>query len=141
YTTTPGVHASARVDHIAPPRPSNLSLVLHGKVVTVRWRNPRVSDFRFTAVRVSVTRQPRTLANGTSVYRGKGTTARVHVRAGQHLYVAVFALDRAGNVSKPAVRALTVPAAPAAGAQPSLKPKPKAATPGSSGPVVIITKP
>jgi hypothetical protein len=70
--------------------------------VTVRWANPVAPDLARVDVVMNSRRPPRAATDGTVVYRGLATSIVLTMRAGQMRYLALFAMDRSGNVSAPA---------------------------------------
>jgi hypothetical protein len=96
-------------DTTAPGAPSRISVLRprtrsHAKLVPLRlrWVNPASPDFARVVVVLNAKHAPRTAADGSVVYRGRGTGAGFKLRAGAAAHLALFAYDRSGNVSRPA---------------------------------------
>jgi hypothetical protein len=96
-------------DTTAPGAPSKIAIQQprarrHGGLVQlrVRWANPRTPDLARVLVVLNAKHAPRTAADGTVVYRGRGTAASFKLRAGAKAHLALYAYDRSGNVSRPA---------------------------------------
>ena len=103
-------------DTVPPPAPKKLRLVrprsaqaLPFELVSLRWTNPGTSDFLRVVLVRNTTRPPRTRVDGKIVYGSNGTAAKVRLEAGRTTYLALFALDRAGNVSKPVRTQVVLP--------------------------------
>ena len=78
-----------------------------GRIVS--WKNPTDADWAHTIVRYLVGTQTPGSPNGSVAgYGGPGTSATLPVAHTQPVTVAVYAVDRAGNVSP--VQTLTLPA-------------------------------
>jgi hypothetical protein len=107
-----GVPPTSTPDRTAPARPSSIKRSIAGLRATLRWRNPADGDFQRVRVIVNRTRRPRSPADGLMAYTGKATTAKIMLRPGRTLRVAIFAYDRTGNVSKPAYVELRAPVEP-----------------------------
>jgi hypothetical protein len=102
--------AGAARDQVAPRAPTKLTAVLPrsqhrtGVVpVRLRWVNPAAADLDRVVAVLNRVRSPRAPADGRVIYRGRGTSVVLSLRAGQRAHVALFAFDRSGNVS-PAAR-------------------------------------
>lgn len=107
--------ASAPVDTTAPKAPTKLSLVLPraktstGTVaVTLRWVKPTAPDLQRVVVVLNLRHAPRSPADGTKVYRGLGSSTVLKLAAGGTGYVALYAYDHSGNVSKPAKKVVSL---------------------------------
>jgi fibronectin type 3 domain-containing protein len=103
-------------DKVPPSPPKKLRLVrarsaqaLPFELVSARWTNPPNSDFLRVVLVRNTKRPPRTRVDGKIVYGSNGTAARVRIEAGRTTYLALFALDRAGNVSKPVRTQVVLP--------------------------------
>jgi hypothetical protein len=105
-----------KADTVAPGAPTKLSVVLPraknagaGKLrVTLRWVKPTAADLDRVVVVLNLKRAPHDPADGDVVYLGLGTSAALKLRAGQTGYVALFAYDHSGNVSKAARRVVSL---------------------------------
>ena len=104
-------------DRVPPSSPQRLRIQRGRSVqavpfeqVAVRWKNPKISDFLRVVLVRNTKRPPRTRTDGKVVYGSNGTLARVRIEAGRTTYLALFALDRAGNVSKPVRTQVVLPA-------------------------------
>lgn len=104
-------------DTFAPGAPRRLVLTLPrakaaGDALRPRlhWTKPKASDLDHMVVVLNPKRVPHDPRDGTRVYRGLRTSVTLNVLPGQKAYVAIFAVDHSGNVSKPAHR-LIAPAA------------------------------
>ena len=103
-------------DNVPPAAPKKLRLIrqrsaqaLPFQLVSARWTNPRNPDFLRVVLVRNTKRPPRTRVDGKIVYGSNGTAARVRIEAGRTTYLALFALDRAGNVSKPVRTQVVLP--------------------------------
>ena len=109
--TPPGAPA----DTTAPKAPTKLSLVLPraktstGTVaVTLRWVKPTAPDLARVVVVLNLKHAPRSPADGTKIYRGLGSSTVLKLAAGGTGYVALYAYDHSGNVSKPAQKVVSL---------------------------------
>jgi hypothetical protein len=100
--------AGAR-DQVAPKAPTKLTVILprsrhrRGIVpVKLRWVNPAAADLDRVVAVLNKVRSPREPADGRVIYRGRGASVVLALRAGQRAHVALFAFDHSGNVSPPA---------------------------------------
>ena len=98
-------------DTTPPGAPTKLSVVFPrakagaGKLrVRLRWAKPTAPDLDRVVVVLNLKRAPKGPADGTVIYRGLGNAVNVSLRAGRAGHVALFAYDKAGNVSKAARR-------------------------------------
>lgn len=98
-------------DTTAPDAPTKVSVILpraradaEKLRVRLRWVKPSAPDLDRVVVVINRQRTPKGPADGTVIYRGIGTSVNVTLRAGRATHVALFAYDKAGNVSKPAKR-------------------------------------
>ncbi len=103
-------------DKVPPAAPKKLRLIrarsaqaLPFELVSARWKNPANSDFLRVVLVRNTKRPPRTRVDGKIVYGSNGTAARIRIEAGRTTYLALFALDRAGNVSKPVRTQVVLP--------------------------------
>ena len=111
-TSAPVIAApnAAVADKDAPKSPTKLAVVrprskqrAEGLIpVTLRWVNPAVSDLARVIVILNRKHAPRSAADGSLVYSGLRTSTAVKLRPGASGYVALYAYDRSGNVSRPA---------------------------------------
>ena len=98
------------MDKDAPKSPTKLAVVRprakqHAKgliPVTLRWVNPAGADLARVIVILNRKHAPRSAADGSLVYSGLRTSTAVKLRPGASGYVALYAYDRSGNVSRPA---------------------------------------
>jgi Bacterial Ig-like domain len=110
---TAGVLIPVSVDRTPPKAPSALHAAISGARVALSWKNPKADVSKVTVV-WNARRAPRSASDGTAVYHGAGTHVDLkldRLPPGKHLRFAVFALDRAGNVSTAARTTLSVPLA------------------------------
>ena len=112
---TPPVIVNPIVDPAAPKAPTKVGVILpRAKTSTgtltvgLRWVNPTASDLARIAVVVNLKRPPQSPADGATIYKGLGTSAVLHLKAGGTGYVALFAYDRNGNVSSPARKVVSL---------------------------------
>ena len=95
--------------------------------VTVRWANPVAADLAHVDVVLNSRRPPRDATDGTLAYRGLATSIVLTMRAGQRRYLALFSVDRSGNVSAAARRVVSlaslVPLRPLSGSSVSTAPR------------------
>jgi hypothetical protein len=103
------VASGAPLDKLAPRAPTKLTAVLprsrktRGTVaVTLRWKNPVAPDLDRVVAVLNLRRAPRGPGDGRTLYRGLRPWAGFRLHAGGHGYVALFAYDHGGNVSRPA---------------------------------------
>lgn len=93
--------------------PSKLVLVLprrKGGAPTLRWRRPASANLAQVVVVLNRRRAPRTPEDGHVVYRGLGSSVKLALYAGERANVALYAYDRAGHVSAPARRVVSLAA-------------------------------
>jgi len=97
------------------PAPTKLSVVVprarHGArpvPIALHWHNPSGVAMDRVVVVINLTRPPRGLADGRVVYRGLGTAATLKLHAGQSGFLALYAVDHAGQVSRPARRVVSL---------------------------------
>jgi hypothetical protein len=110
--TAPVIAAAAGVataDKIAPKAPTKLAVIQSrakkGKALiplTLRWVNPKVDDLDRVVVVLNLKHQPLSKTDGTVVYSGLRASALFTLKAGAAGYLALFAVDRTGNISSPA---------------------------------------
>lgn len=106
------------VDRDAPRAPTKLAVIQPRSnkgaarliPVTLRWVNPVVSDLARIIVILNLKHTPHSAADGSLVYSGLRTTTAFKLRAGTSGYVALYAYDRSGNVSRPARRTVSLAA-------------------------------
>jgi hypothetical protein len=105
------------VDRDAPGAPTKLAVIQprsnHGTSpipLTLRWVNPSASDLARVVVILNLKRAPRSAADGSTLYSGLRTSAAFKLRPGKSGYVALYAYDRSGNVSRPARRTVSLAA-------------------------------
>ncbi|HSS58254.1 MAG TPA: hypothetical protein VLK59_09605, partial [Solirubrobacteraceae bacterium] len=89
--------------------PTKLSVVVprarHGAKpvpVALHWHNPAGVALARVVLVINLTRPPRGPADASVVYHGIGTAATLELRSGQSGFLALYAIDRAGQVSRPA---------------------------------------
>jgi len=70
--------------------------------LTLRWVNPAATDLASVLVVLNLNHAPKRPADGTKVYRGLGSSAKLTLRAGQTGYLALYAFAKSGLVSLPA---------------------------------------
>jgi hypothetical protein len=105
---SPGATASATVpkpsttDSTPPARPAGLDAAVHGGSVELTWSRPRDKDFDHVVLVGNTARRPRSATDGKRLYSGRATSADAGGAPGTKLHVALFAYDKAGNVSAPA---------------------------------------
>jgi hypothetical protein len=100
-------------DTTPPKAPTAVKTVVAGARVTLHWKNP-TADLAHVVVVWNAARAPRSASDGTTVYKGSGTTFSLNLSklpAGKKVHFAVFALDKAGNASAAASATVSVPAA------------------------------
>jgi hypothetical protein len=135
------VTGGAAADKVAPGAPRKLIVTLpRAKAIgenprpTLHWLKPKAADLARVIVVLSRKHPPRSPSDGTRIYRGLRTSVVLNLTPGQRGFVALFAVDRSGNVSKPARRivspAVLIPLRPLSGsvvvAAPRLSWKPRA---------------
>jgi hypothetical protein len=111
----PVVAPSVPADTTAPKPPTRLSVILPrakastGTVpVTLRWVKPTASDLARVVVVLNLRHAPHSPSNGSTIYHGLGSSAVLKLAAGGTGYVALFAYDHSGNVSKPAQKVVSL---------------------------------
>jgi hypothetical protein len=99
------------VDDDAPLAPTKLSVVKPkakkaGTRIkfTLHWLLPSALDLDRVVVVLNLKRAPRSPSDGKAVYKGLGSSAKITLRAGQTGYLALYAYDHSGNVSKTPAR-------------------------------------
>jgi hypothetical protein len=109
------VAGGATVDTVAPKAPTKLSVVTPrakvptGKIaVMLRWVKPTAADLDRVVVVLNLKRAPRNPVDGGRVYSGLGTAVGLKLRADQTGYVALYAYDASGNVSKAARKVISL---------------------------------
>jgi hypothetical protein len=105
------------VDRNAPGAPTKLSVILPRSKpgtspipLTLHWVNPAAADLARVVVILNLKRAPRSAADGSLLYSGLRTSAAFKLRPGKSGYVALYAFDRSGNVSRPARRTVSLAA-------------------------------
>ena len=105
------------VDRDAPGAPTKLAVIEPRSKpstspipLTLRWVNPAASDLARVVVILNLKRAPRSAADGSLVYSGLRTSTAFKLRPGTSGYVALYAYDRSGNVSRPARRTVSLAA-------------------------------
>ena len=106
---------SSTADKVAPLAPTKLTVLQTRSrkatvmvPVTLRWQNPAAADLQRVVAVLNLRRQPRDRTDGTVIYSGLRPSTAFKLRAGANGYVALFAVDRSGNVSKPARRTVSL---------------------------------
>ena len=90
-------------DVTRPDRVTNLLVTRNGNQAQISWTNPTNPDLAKTIVRyVYGTRPPGDALSGQLAYIGVGTSKQMAVTKVRPLAVAVFTVDRSGNVSRAA---------------------------------------
>jgi hypothetical protein len=107
--------ASTTSDKVAPLAPTKLAIIkararkaMALVPLTLHWLKPKADDLDRVVVVLNLKREPKTKTDGTVLYSGLGSAAAFKLRAGASGYLALFALDRSGNVSKPARRTVSL---------------------------------
>jgi hypothetical protein len=94
---------AAANDSVAPPSPGKISLSFGRSTgrarVTIRWTNPAVADLARVELLLNQKRPPRSRLDGRVIYRGLAQTFEVSLPAGTTAHLALYAVDRSGNVS------------------------------------------
>jgi hypothetical protein len=93
----------------APPTVGKLTATGRGGKIALAWKNPALSRYRYTVVRVEPGR-PGGVAptTGVAAYEGTGQgTTITGLSARQQYTIGVFTVDQYGNVSAPAELAVT----------------------------------
>jgi hypothetical protein len=110
----PSESAVAAADTSAPDSPARLRSGLARRAgaptrVTLRWTNPAVADLDHVELVTNSRHRPRSRVDGHLAYRGVGQTFTLALLAGRTTYVALYAVDRSGNVSGAARIAVSLP--------------------------------
>ena len=107
--------AGTTTDKTAPGKPSKLAVVQprarmpKGKVpLTLRWVNPKATDLARVVAVLNLKHRPASRTDGKVIFSGLRTSAAFKLQAGTRGHVALFAIDRSGNVSKPALRTVSL---------------------------------
>jgi hypothetical protein len=112
----PPVPAPTVVDHQPPGRPTRVAASLTATGVALSWRNPPDADLDHVEVVRNAKRTPRSPSDGRRTGVGRATHLTFPVRRGEHLHLALYAYDHAGNRSAAAALEVDVPKVlPAAG--------------------------
>jgi hypothetical protein len=88
------------IDHTPPHKPTKVKLTHSGLKYTLSWVSPRdldLSKFRVTLHDKGPAKRP---SLGKAVVTGRVLHATFKLKAGQKVYVTLFALDVSGNFSK-----------------------------------------
>ncbi len=107
--------AGTTTDKTAPGKPSKLAVVQprartpKGKVpLTLRWVNPKATTSRASSRCSTSSTSRRSRTDGRVIFSGLRTSAAFKLQAGTRGHVALFAIDSSGNVSKPALRTVSL---------------------------------
>ncbi len=99
------------VDKLAPLAPTKLTVTRpkskkksKGIVFALHWVSPTAADLDRVVVVLNLRRAPVGPADGKTVYHGLGSSARIHLLAGQTGYVAIYSFDHSGNFSPAPLR-------------------------------------
>jgi len=101
---TPALHGkfSYRVpqgDVTPPGSASNLTITRQSGNAVVSWSNPTDPDYAFALVRYLFgTTPPQNPDGSLSAYAGKGTTVTIRGVGSSPVAVAVYSVDKSGNV-------------------------------------------
>ena len=104
---TADLPAPVAARHMTISRP-RVRIGARGVRVMVRWTDPIASGLARVNVVMNSRRPPRDATDGTVVYRGRGTSIVMQMRAGQVRYLALFASDASGGVSAVARRVVSL---------------------------------
>jgi fibronectin type 3 domain-containing protein len=99
------------VDRTPPKAPTALHAVVSNGQISLKWKNPK-DDLATVSVIWNSKRAPRSSSDGNLIYHGTGAKVTVkvpHLSAGKQVRFAVFAADKAGNVSLAARATIIVP--------------------------------
>jgi hypothetical protein len=102
-----------RIPRVVLKAPSKLVVVLPkrtGGAPTLRWKRPASPRLAQVVVVLNRQRPPRTPEDGHVVYRGLRTSVKLALYPGERANVALYAYDRAGRVSRPARRVVSLAA-------------------------------
>jgi len=96
--------SAVETDRVAPPSPGKLSLSFARSPgararVTIRWTNPAVADLEHVELLINQKRPPRSRLDGRVVYKGLAQTFELTMRVAATAHLALYAIDRSGNVS------------------------------------------
>jgi hypothetical protein len=105
----PVVATPSTADHDPPGRPTKLATHVAATGVTVTWKNPAAGDLDHLVLVRNPKHRPRTPADGTRLSVGKRTHALLPAERGNRFHIALFAYDRAGNVSQATTADVVVP--------------------------------
>ncbi len=111
----PAADAGAAGDKVAPHAPTKLAVVQSrsrsgsGLIpLTLHWANPAAADLDRVVVVLNGKRPPRSARDGSIVYHGLRTSTIIKLRAGKSGHLALFAVDRSGNISPPARKTVSL---------------------------------
>ena len=111
----PPVGTSNARDTAAPPSPAKLGVSFARRVaarvpVTVRWKNPAVPDLDRVELVMNGKHPPHGLLDGRVVYRGLEQSFVLPLKAGQTAHLALYAIDKSGNMSAASRRLISLAA-------------------------------
>ena len=98
---TATIEIPTNADKTPPKAPTALKAVVANGQINLTWKNPK-SDLATVWVVWNAKRAPRSSSDGNSIYHGTASKLTVKLpklAAGKQLRFAVFAADKAGNVS------------------------------------------
>jgi len=94
----------AALDAVPPASPGKIRFRVARRAsararVTLRWTNPIAADLESVELVMNRKHPPRTHADGDVVYRGLAHAFVLTLPAGRTAYLALYAIDRSGNLS------------------------------------------
>ena len=108
---TSTISIPSTLDRTPPKAPTALHAGVSNGQITLTWKNPK-SDLAHVTVVLNAKRAPRSARDGSVVYHGpsaKVTVKMPKLSAGKLVRFAVFAADKAGNISVADRATITVP--------------------------------
>ncbi len=109
-----GQFTTLSLPDVSPPSaPADLAAYLNANQIVLNWKVPTDSDFSYVRLVRSDIFYPRTPLEGKVVYEGRGTQVTdSSLVPGTLYFYSLFAYDRSGNVSAPAIAAVYYPLSP-----------------------------
>jgi hypothetical protein len=96
-------------DRTPPGRPTHVRVTISATGVTLRWTNPAARDLAHLVITRNAGHRPQGPGDGRRTVLGRATEATLATARGARFHLALYAYDRAGNVSQPTAVYVTVP--------------------------------